>query len=101
MLIISAFQKGISTFTDVDETEKKFINLWNRFCRQVVVIADMDTYSTFLEFIRQYVEKLKGLRVQLLKHTMTFWEHKRISRDQMLACMMEYDRTQKQNSACK
>lgn len=81
--------------------EKKFCNLWNRFSRPVTVIADTDTYNKFLEFIRLNIDNLKGLRLQLLKHVMTFWEHKRLSRDQMLACMMEYDKLQKQKTGDK
>eukprot|EP00980_Cylindrotheca_fusiformis_P006156 scaffold1319_cov126-Cylindrotheca_fusiformis.AAC.45 len=85
----------LNTLADVQPGEKRFQNLWDRFSRGVLVTADTDTHKRTLEFIRLNAKELKGLRMQLLKHAMALWENKRISRDQMLACMVEYDKVQK------
>lgn len=86
----TAFQNFMD-FVNVDPTDRQFANIWNHYRRRKKMIPEAQTYSAMREFIQLNIYHLRGYRQHLLQHLMTFWQYRRISRDQLLNCMELYD----------
>jgi hypothetical protein len=85
----------VEEYSDVTDDEKQFMNRWNKFIRQEGSgLSDKRTAERCLEFVRTHICELKELRLQLLQHLMTLWEHKRIPSTCISLCMAEYDSLQ-------
>jgi hypothetical protein len=83
--------QGLNEFVDLNEEEKRFLDLWKRFIRSDTVVPDDIIPEKCLIFIRDHVRAMQGLRQQLLMHMMTLWEHRLVSSSHILTCMKEYD----------
>ena len=83
----------ISEFEDISGTEKKFMQMWNRFIRSHIVIADKDIPGKCKEFVSSHIKELKAgeMRNNLLLHLMNLWDSGVISRDLLLHLMDVWD----------
>ena len=83
----------IAEFEDISEREKKFMQMWNRFIRSHIVIADKDIPGKCQEFVSSHIEELKAekMRNNLLLHLMNLWDFGVISRNLLLQLMNIWD----------
>jgi len=79
-------------FLDVEEDERRFASIWNYYRRRLPVLADTGTFDAMKEFIELNIGHLYNYRLQLLQLLIMLWQYRRIGRDQMLECMVLYDR---------
>jgi hypothetical protein len=84
----------IGEFEDISDKEKKFMQMWNRFIKCHIVVADRDIPEKCQEFIRSHIKELKagGMRKNLLLHLMNLWDSGVISSNRILACLSLYDK---------
>ncbi|KAL3771697.1 hypothetical protein ACHAWO_008339 [Cyclotella atomus] len=83
----------IGEFEDISDREKKFMQMWNRFIKSHIVIADREIPGKCQEFIRTHINELKSgeMRSNLLLHLMNLWDSGVVSSDRILACMNQFD----------
>jgi hypothetical protein len=83
----------IGEFEDISDREKKFMQLWNRFIKSHIVIADRDMPGKCQEFIRTHINELRSgeMRSNLLLHLMNLWDAGVVSSNRILACMNQFD----------
>jgi len=64
-------------FDDVSKKEKKFFNLWNRFMKSHIIIADSSIPFKCLEFILKISQELSAfnLRQNLVLHLFNLWDN--------------------------
>lgn len=89
----------IGEFEDISDREKKFMQMWNRFIKSHIVIADKEIPGKCKEFIRTHINELKagGMRSNLLLHLMNLWNSGVVSSNRILACMHQYDNGDAEN----
>ena len=80
-------------FEDVSEKEKKLMQMWNRFIKSHVVIADRSIPGKCMDFISAHLRELREgeMRNNLLLHLTNLWDAGVISSARIAACMELYD----------
>lgn len=86
----------IDEFTDVAESEKMLMKLWNSFIHSRTLIADSEIPRRCVEFIHKHSKEMasNGLRNDLLLHLMNLWDYGMVSRTNLEQCMALFDSLQ-------
>jgi VEFS-Box of polycomb protein len=91
LMLLYLFLQCLNEFLDVTDSEKTFLNLWNRFARSSTVIPDGEVAGMCLTFIRTRMDQLQGLRQELLMHLINLWETRLIGSRHVSEYMSVYD----------
>jgi hypothetical protein len=85
--------KAMHDFIDVEEPEKVFFLLWNKFVQSDTVIPRKSLPRICYDFVETHAEKLHeaNLREQLMFHMSNMWDEGLVSDDHILSCMHLYN----------
>jgi len=84
----------INDLGDISYQEKIFMNIWNKFIKSYVVIADMKVPAKCQEFIMLHHKQLlqNDLRILLLLHFFNLWDNGLLPSKKIIFLMDFFDR---------